>query len=97
MTCEQHTQLSERVAKSETEIHHNKKFIQDVHDDHELTKKEMTKIKMTVAKYSCIGGLVSAILVKVFATSIRLSFVQDSLYICKAIWRMVCPDSYAGN
>ena len=57
----------------------------------------MTKIKMTVAKYSCIGGLVSAILVKVFATSIRLSFVQNSLYICKAIWRMVCPDSYAGN
>lgn len=97
MTCENHTQLSERVAKAETEIIHNRKFVRDVHDDHELTKKELTKIKITVATYSCIGGFVSAVLVKVFAASIKMSWIQNSLYICKAVWLMFMPDSYAGN
>ena len=48
MTCEKHTGLVERMAVVETEVRNNKKFIQDIHDDHENSKKELSKIKITI-------------------------------------------------
>jgi hypothetical protein len=94
MTCEKHTELAERMAVVETEVRNNKKFIQDVRNDHEKTKAEITKIKVTVATYSCIGGLVSAVLVKVFAASIKLSLFKNIIHYCLSV---IFPDSYAGN
>ena len=43
MTCEKHTGLAERMAVVETEVRNNKKLIQDVRNDHEKTKAEITK------------------------------------------------------
>lgn len=96
MTCEKHTGLAERVAVVETEVKNNKKFTQDIHDDHENTKKELSKIKITIATWSTVGALVGSGIYKVLS-GIDLSWFQSTINYCKIIWLAVMPDSYAGN
>jgi hypothetical protein len=96
MTCEKHTGLAERLAVVETEVRNNKKFIQDIHDDHENSKKELSKIKITIATWSTVGALLGSGLFKILS-DIKLTWLQQSINYCKAVWFMVFPDSYAGN
>lgn len=96
MTCEKHTGLAERMAVVETEVRNNKKFTQDIHDDHENTKKELSKIKITIATWSTVGALVGSGLYKILS-GIDLSWFQSTINYCKIIWLAVMPDSYAGN
>ena len=96
MTCEKHTGLAERVAVVETEVKNHKKFTQDIHDDHENTKKELSKIKITIATWSTVGALVGSGLYKILS-GIDLSWFQSTINYCKIIWLAVMPDSYAGN
>lgn len=96
MTCEKHTGLAERVAVVETEVKNNKKFTQDIHDDHENTKKELSKIKITIATWSTVGALVGSGIYRVLS-GIDLSWFQSTINYCKIIWLAVMPDSYAGN
>lgn len=96
MTCEKHTGLVERMAVVETEVRNNKKFIQDIHDDHENTKKELSKIKITIATWSTVGALVGSGIYKILS-GIDLSWFQSTINYCKIIWLAVMPDSYAGN
>jgi hypothetical protein len=95
MTCEKHTGLVERMAVVETEVRNNKKFIQDIHDDHENSKKELSKIKITIATWSTVGALVGSGIYKILS-GIDLSWFQSTINYCKAVWFMVFPDSYAG-
>ena len=96
MTCEKHTGLVERMAVVETEVRNNKKFIQDIHDDHENTKKELSKIKITIATWSTVGALIGSGIYKILSV-IDLSWFQSTINYCKTIWLAVMPDSYAGN
>jgi hypothetical protein len=96
MTCEKHTGLAERMAVVETEVKNHKKFTQDIHDDHENTKKELSKIKITIATWSTVGALVGSGIYKILS-GIDLSWFQSTINYCKIIWLAVMPDSYAGN
>ena len=96
MTCEKHTGLAERMAVVETEVRNNKKFIQDIHGDHENTKKELSKIKITIATWSTVGALLGSGLFKILS-DIDVAWVKHTINYCKAIWYAFFPDSYAGN
>jgi len=96
MNCEKHTGLAERMAVVETEVRNNKKFTQDIHDDHENTKKELSKIKITIATWSTVGALLGSGLFKILS-DIELTWFQQSFFYCKAILGMFFPNIYAGN
>lgn len=93
MNCEKH---AERIAAVEVETANNKRFVKDVHDDHENTKKEMSKIKATIATWSTIGALIGSGLFKIIC-DVNLTWFQSTVGACKMVLGMIFPDSFAGN
>lgn len=104
MNCPNHTEIAERVAVVEVKCKSNEVFTQDVHDDHEATKKNVSKnksdianIRMWVIICSGIGSYMGNITPSVLKLLSETQFIKQSFFYCKVVWKAFLPDSYAGD
>lgn len=104
MTCEKHTEVCERIKGIEIESQNNKTFIQDVHDDHEKTKVDVSKnkqdiamIKLWVILCSGVGSYLGNITPAILKYISEKHVISQTVSMCKYVWFVFFPDSYAGN
>lgn len=103
--CANHTDFAVKIEHAQntadnaiTRIDNCEKFAKDIHDDHEKTKEEISKIKISFATASFVGsGTVTALFKGIEYLIKNPESVKNTTKTAMIIWKSIFPDSYAGN
>jgi hypothetical protein len=91
MQCSNHSDIAVKIERAENKAESAYSLAKDVHDDHERTKDEITKIKVSFAKASFLGSGLTIII------SEAIKFLIAHPTAVKTAIRAVFPEANAGQ